>query len=961
EREASNLSFTLNLANGIRYLGAFTSSGSNASSFLSPVITPPTSVTNRTSLSLSNKILSADGTVTMEFEAAIYDKYTLNGLENSGSKIMEDTLLLSTFSLTGSLFSYYLEFSIKTSSIIINHSCSSSYTDVNSLNEYILTYIISEYSGISDAVFTFSIPNGMSYTSSTLPPSSVTTVDLNTIITYTLSSLAENSENFIKVYTTTNNEYALLANEVGPKYVYSTDIFKTSFNFTGTVISSSETLSLSSLVSIICEPPILTTNIVAYLDSNSNIKSYEAAATGDYIRFNLHYNATTITAKQKDVLIFDYPPFNLLVSTVKNIEITGDFPSTGTYVTLPDNGTKILVGDLDGGVAFEFKFDLLVSPEFNDGFLYNLAKCSLVNSNNESYSTRDSSSLNFGIPHIHINNTVPSSTCIKYNDEINYTITVSNIGGDDQNILVDAFNLDLISTIPSLFTFNNLSYSTTLGSTINYSISNNILNVSIPKLPPNEVITITNNLAITTVPILGKEYDLNVSISNGTSQESLDSYAYSFNEYPLDDVLTLTTCNPTLSKTYVNSTVTLSEEFSVLITVTFPKGSLCYNAKIKDSLNSTNSTNVHDVLLNGNPITPIIFTNNFNLPLGDVIDSSMHDITYTLSYKDKIISANLVNYQKTSTVPISVEWSDVLYEPENHSKSLNSTLLIVAPGIKVDKLQSNITENFNPSTHPIFANNLDTLSYSLVISNIGKSSAYNVNLIDILPSYLTFVDSNLNGDFDASLNKYSLNIPEIPKDSTVTATINSTLNKTLPSNGITNVASTTYNYLATPSSYTSETWSNSVITYPEAALNIAKKYQRNLTLLGEFTKNTIKCSSSNIIEYKLILSNNTSKPMINVNITDIFPSKFNFYDNNSFPSGNISINSNIISITIPSILPNSELTFIYRVSLLASFVGLESSIATGTFNYSDNVTLFNFSTNPLLVKLSDPGRGFLYY
>ncbi|MGL4911758.1 MAG: hypothetical protein ACRC3Y_04925, partial [Romboutsia sp.] len=943
------------------YLGAFSSTGSNASSFTNPIIATPTSVTNITSLSLNNKTLSASGIVTLSFQAAIYDKYTLNGIENSGSLIEENAMLLSTFNLTGSLSSYYTEFSIQSSSVLINHSCSSIYTDVNSVNEYILTYVISEYSSVSDAVFTFSIPNGMSYTSSTLTPNSTTTVDLNTILTFNFSSLLQNSEGFIKVYTTTNNEYALLANEVGPKYVYSTDIFTTAFICNGSIVSSTENTFLSSVVSITCEPPLLTTDVVAYLNSDSSIKAYEAAATGDYIRFNLHYNANTVSAKQKDVLIFDYPPFNLSVLTVKNIQITGDFPSSGTYVTIPDNGTKILVGDLDGGVEFEFKFDLLVGPEFNDGFLYNLAKCSLVNSQNQSYSTRDSSLLNFGIPHIHLANFAPSSKCLKYTDSISYEIIISNDSVDDTNILVDGFNLKVLSTIPSLFTFNNLNLSSSLGSTISYNITNNILNISIPKLPPYEVLTITNNLTIDTVPILGMSYDLLLSCSNGTSQQSLDSYIYSFNEFPLNNVLTLTSCNPTITKTYVNSTVRLLEEFSVFITVTFPIGCLCYNAKIKDSLNSTNSSNVHDIYLNGTPTIPVISTNNFNLPLGDIIDSSLNTVSYTLTYKDKIVSADLVNYQKSSTVVTSIDWSDVLYAPETYANSLNSTLLIVAPGVTLNKFQSNPTEGFNLSKFPIFSNYLDTITYSIVVSNIGKSSAYNVNVVDTLPSYLTFINSNFAGSFDNTSNEYSLNLTELSKNSTLTVTINSFLNQTVPSLGISNIAYSKYSNLDTSNTLTTETLSNIVIAYPESSMEILSKYQRNLTTDGIFTTNMIKCSSTNIVEYKLIISNTTNKELQNIHITDIFSSKFNFYDSDTLPLGTFSVNNNILSISIPSLAPNTTINFIYRIILLSPFVGIESSVATGEFNYADDISIFEFSSSPLLIKLSNPGRGFLYY
>ncbi|WDC85421.1 hypothetical protein PL321_08855 [Caloramator sp. mosi_1] len=88
-RESSNITLIDNLPNGIRYLGNITASGPNSSSFLNPNVSVPSpspGCKNYTVIDWGSKTLSAGSTNTINFDVAIWDKYTLSCTENSGQK-----------------------------------------------------------------------------------------------------------------------------------------------------------------------------------------------------------------------------------------------------------------------------------------------------------------------------------------------------------------------------------------------------------------------------------------------------------------------------------------------------------------------------------------------------------------------------------------------------------------------------------------------------------------------------------------------------------------------------------------------------------------------------------------------------------------------------------------------------------------------------------------------------------
>ncbi|WP_297637638.1 hypothetical protein, partial [uncultured Clostridium sp.] len=962
--ESSNISFILNLANGIRYIGGWTASGSNSSSFNSPVLINPTATNNFVSLTLTNKTLSAGGLVTITFQAAIWDKYTINGIQNSGGLIPSDVDLTTSINLSGNLTSFSTQFAIKAESFVLTYSCANSFTDVFMDNEFIISYSASAYTDIYDASILFNIPDGMSYktNSSTITPTTI--IDLTTLtqVVWNFDTIPANSDNIMSLITTTDQTYTLISPETIPSYVYSTDTFYTEIDFSYYTVETGMQFSDSASDTLMCEPPILSTTIVSYLYGDDTVKPYDRAAVGDYVRIGLAYDASFINAKQ-NVTLFDFPPYNLDVTSVKNITVSGDFPPSGGYTPIPDNGARINVGELNGNSAFQIKFDLLVGELADDGFIYNLAKGSLINSQNLTYALMDSSAIDFGTPHLQISQTPTNETCLKLGKPVIYTLTISNSSTNPVHFLTDGFNINVLATIPSIFTIDSTTISAP--NTIeysNFSSNNNVYSMDIGQLPPYSTLTVTGNLSVNTTPIMSKDYPTNGSLSNGTSQSNPSSFKYTHNEFPLSSKVDLYGCSPSIYKTFIPDTVKVADPFSIYLAVTFPSGCLAYNTKIKDSLISTDSSNISNIRLNGNPASPSISTNNLILPLADVTNTATGTVNYLLTYNDKAITVDdPANYIETFNTNCSTDWSEILYFPEAYSKNYSSNLNVLLPGLTMVKSQSNVTESIAYDTEPIFGERNDLINYKLSITNIGTSPAYQINLVDTLPHSLEYLSDNSNGSYNHLTNAVNITVPSIAANETTDVIINTRLKLDPPPSGALNRSYVGFKQNDISSLKTVTTISNSTLIYDSLDEHILSKYQRNLTTGEHFTQSSTRCFNSQVLEYQLVISNKTNSDFINLNIEDTFPNKFTFISHDTFTEGSLSLSSNVLTISVPTLRANSSATLTYRVQLNSQSVSLESSQATGTFEFAANPNIYTATSNTLYVNLSEVGRGFLFY
>lgn len=956
-RDTSNISLIINLPNGFRYIGVWSTSGTDAVNFNNPLITNVSQSQNYVKINLNNKTLSMNSSTTLTFQVAIWNNYTLNGIENSGATILDGDALSTSITVTGNNELYQTSFDVTALNLVILQTTETEITDVSVLNEYTLNYSTSEYHIISNAIFTFIIPDGMSYVSgsSTVTPTNIETIDNTTVLTWDVNSIAENTDQIIKLYSLTNATYSSGGS------VFSTDKFITYFNAEYISPDSSDIFTDSTFVIMNIIAPIISTNVEGYYYSDLVQKSFDVAAIQDYVKFSISYDASNLVATQHQVTLYDYPPYNLSAANVTNIQVSGDFPPGTSYYPMPDNGAKIPLGDLAGGTQFQITFYLPVTEGLQDSMIYNLAKCVLYDSNSISTALRDSSLVYFGIPHLSIEGILNNINCLSLEKTFTYDITVANIADQNANYIVDAYNIDFTASIPSILQIVGEPTITGATSHGNLTIVNNNYSMDIYELEPGALMTISTQVVVNELPIFGKEYSFTTAITNGTSQASPDSYHYTYNEYPLDNTQKINGCIPTITKVYIPSTVKLYEEYLSTVTIVFPAGCLGYNTKIKDSLVTTNSSNLKNVTLNGQPATYSLSTNNITVPVEPILDTTDGPVTYVFQYNDKVLTATPINYEQNRTTTASIDWSEELNIPETHQEVTTATIKIVVPGIIPTLYQNNSTLGYSYDKTPINGRDNDLINYKINLINVGKSAGYYVNIYDSIPINLTYLSNNIGGTYNTTSRMFSGNIPTLDINESVDVIIQCKISNDDSLLIAQNSSSIDYkpNDIIEPVIITAS--SNTTYLYSSNLINCITKYQRNSTIDEEFTTSTIRCFNGQNIQYKGIIFNPLNTTMTNIVIEDTFPIQFTFVSHDPFIGGNISVLDNIVTITVPSLPPNSSLQYIYTLKLESNLLSLESSSASMDYTFTGANNTFTITSNTLYVKLSDLGKGFKFY
>lgn len=953
-RDSSNISFNLNLANGLRYIGTWECTGTDSLNFLNPIVYSVTESQDYVQIAINNETLSQGSDTIITFQVAIWDNLTYLGVENSGSLIINGQELINSITVTGNSTSFYWEYDIEALDLNLIETCSIQVTDVNVINEYTFYYEVTAYTSLYNVLLTYIIPDGMSYNlgSSSIQYTSFTiNSDGTTTIQWNLGLLNASYSSSITLSTTTNSTYST------GNYVYSTDNLTDSLTIAAVDPITQNNISLNTYISLYVEAPSITTNVLGYFYSDLTQKTIDVAAVQDYVEFIIIYDATNLVAKQKNITLFDYPPLNISTANAVNINTTGDFPEGATYTLMPDNGASVQLGNLDGGTYLTISFYLPVTAEINNGMIYNLAKCSFINTNNIASSLRDNSIVYYGNPYLTVNNTISPSNCVSLNNEFFLEVVLNNLNVQQPTYTADAFNLQYTTTIPAAYTLIGTPVVTGTGQYGTLTVNNNILSLTVSELSPSDTITIQSNLQVSTLPIMGNEYPIVSSLTNGTSQASTTSYAYTDNYYPLSDTSPLTGCIPSITKVYNPSTVKLGDDYTITITVIFPKGCIAYNSKILDLLTSTDSSNITNVTLNGITSTYSISNNNIVVELNDILDTTSNSIEYILKYSNKTLTANASDYEDTLSTNSKVEWSNSLTSPESHSNSASADLNIVVPGIAILKKQQNITTQSVYDSNPLVCSGNDLINYKLDISNIGKSMAYNVIVTDTIPKSLRFKSVNIpTSTFNYSNKLLTVNLGSINplenKELIIEAQVLDDNHILVASNN----ASASFKANSTlPNNYGEET-SNSTIIYNNS-ISI-KKLQRNLTNNEAFTSGDVRCFSGQSVQYQLIITNPYNIPLTNVMISDTFPNMLQFVSFNPFSFGTFTVTNNIVHVLIPSIAANTTINYIYTVKLNSDVLRRDSSNAIIIYNLANSLNSFTRKSNTTYLFSTGLGRGF---
>lgn len=947
--ENSTINLNINLANGLRYIGNYQSSGTDANLFASPNITN-VGAQNFVSLNFNNISLSVASITNINFDCAIWDKLTQNGVANSGSLISQGQVLTSSAVATSSNFSYTSSISTSATLLKVTKTLNSIYTDWYFINSFTIYYELSAYSNLNDIIMIDTIPNGMLFKESSLTPTSIiSNTDGTTSISWNMGNLELSTIGTITFTTTTQSEY------VDSSPIYSGDTFVDSllYGFQDPYTSSSLTETINNTLYI--NTPIINKTTINYYYEDLTIKTYSTATQNDFVEFTITYDASEISAIQHNVKFYDYPPLNMILQSFPVYTTTGSFPTSVTTSLITDNGFLIELGDLIGGTYFDITFKIQVTSQINSSTLLNLGKINIINSTNDSISCPSSSNINFGIPNLFFSDSINNTACLSLSNSYTYNLTIQNSPVDNGSYICDGFNLEYQIVIPSIFSINSANISGT-ASYNPLTSSNNTITINITKLLISQSITLTLNVAVTQTPIASSSYKLNSSCTFGTIQQSPTSNLYT--NSPALFSTQLYSCQVSIIKSFSLTDVNLNQSYIVTNIITIPTGTKLYNLSLNDELISTNIDSISSVSINNNIASYITENSLIIISIDSSCDASLSQITYVITYNTKITQITAINFEQNFTTNSSAIWQD--FSSNNFSISTSALLKVVVPFLTIQKYQRNYTKNQSFTQSDIMADLGDYIFYKLQITNTGKAPSYTIVITDILNSNLEFISLLVgSGSFNSSTNTLTINSNNLSAGYYTeflleTRVINS-------SNNIiaTNIATTNYKTDLSQSSYYDTQNSNSLSTLT----NILKieKFQRNSSTDELFTSDSISVIKGQTFQFKISITNISSVVVNNLVIKDNFPLISSFLNFEDFNHGTTNVISNLVIANVTQLLPNQTIELIYNLGLSADILEKVPTFFNISFKIPSSPTLFNLNSNIIYTDLSSLGKGFTIY
>lgn len=953
-RESSLVDLKIDLANGIRYVGNWLATGDDATEFITPNIVLPSIGQNFTSISALNVELKAGSSNEISFDAAIWDKLTVNGVENSGGEILQGDILQSSVSLFSQGLYQYAYLSLEALILFFTKTLLSPLTDWNVVNHFSINYIVSPYIGINSFYLTNLIPDGMSFSeSSPAVDSLIDNGDGTTSITWNIGTLASNSSGTINFSLLTNSTYFDGSN------ISSTDVFQSTLtgHFIHPILGSILTDSLTKTLNV--PAPSLTKSLVGYYDQNLVAKTISCATVGDFIKFKIIYDSTNIVAIQKEVLLYDYPPLNMVMSSIPTYSTTGDFPINATLELIADNGLLVNLGDIAGNTYFEIELTIEVTQETLSKTANNLAKISLIDKNSVSTSIRSQTSINFGKPNLEYSHLLTGPNCLSLNNTYSYQLELKNLSSTSYPNICEAFNLLSETTIPSIFTITNIIVSSNSADINPYTITNNNIIFEINKLPTEETITIEVHLSTTTLPILGEVYKIENSLDPGTSQSTTNSFEYT--GLPVLLSKNINVCASTIEKSFSAPIISTGEIFTTEIIFSIPKGVLAYNVVLSDESIPLNTQNINNILINGILATNTSINNNsLIIPLTEILDTSIATVQYTITYENIIYNFSSPNYEELFTKTATVSWTNDINSSKTYNNTSASDLTILSPELKLDKYQRNYTKSNLFTKNTLSADDNDIILYKLRLENIGKASAYNIKITDIIDPDLTFVRIIVGtGTFDISTNTLTINSTTLAAGYYIEFLFETKVNNTSQTEIAINSANVAYTVSQSQTDIYDSNTSNEITILENIFL--IEKEQKNITLETVFSKDSLSVTKDQIFQYKVTLQNFNITPLTNIIITDTFPTDIEFLGFEPFSNGTLSVTNNVITANINSLNLDGTISFTYNLKLSTNTLKRSSSYANIEFSTPTDTKSFALTSNIIQTNFSALGRGFSIY
>ncbi|QZY55916.1 isopeptide-forming domain-containing fimbrial protein [Crassaminicella profunda] len=769
-REPSVVTLVDNLPNGVRYLGGLSVTGPDAGSLSSPTIITPSGPGSQDFVTLDwgSVTLSSNAVNIITFNAAIWDNYTVNGIENSGVRIPHRTPLENIATLNG--LSGPVEGHVKTNAMdaTINKSINKSITDVGEINTYTLTYRINQYDDVGSFVITDIIGDGQRYNigSASIVPNSVTVnLDGTTILIWNLGIRTTGTTGTITFRTTVNPNYST-TNPVAAGDTLLNDV-----DIDGTNQTTSTPTPDRSSASTSIKKPNIKKEILNYYYKDGTLKAINVAAPKDLVEFRITYSSNGIQASQRNIEIDEYAPSNMgPLSASLPVVYSSTFPGTFSPFTVTPNGLRWSLGTIPGNSTWIATFKVPVKDIEFVGSRNNLAKLAGENTLGFAYSDRDQVAVNFGKPNIKFRKTVngPNKNAIKIGETYTYSITVSN-PQNARGTVVDAFEMDLTDVIPNDLIYNGNYSVTGTGSYTTPVFSGQNVSMTIKKLAPDESITLNFQVTVDSTIASGETFRNNAVLQRPYSQPDR-SYQYKGSSFKAR--ATLKAEGIKLTKLISPTFAKIGDVVSYIIQATVPLGTKAYDIELIDKFpNATQLFIVGSATVDGSFVTPSVASGVITFPEIDVVDATTKEVMITYAFNVRITGGTHVPpYIENQINRATIKWDFEEGKPAVPVIT-TATLQVRTPHLRGLKQQRNATTGGNFRTQRLNYEVGDVIEYLISITNDGAERAFDSVIVDVLDPLLSFNTGSIsttNGSANESGGTIIWSIPVLEVGETAT-------------------------------------------------------------------------------------------------------------------------------------------------------------------------------------------------
>ncbi len=504
----------------------------------------------------------------------------------------------------------------------------------------------------------------------------------------------------------------------------------------------------------------------------------------------------------------------------------------------------------------------------------------------------------------------------------NVTWIIPNIPKHDSanvTVVVTALTAGNFTNVASVFSDENKT--PVNDSTDNITVSPDV-RLSMIKVADTDVVKVGENVTFTiTVTNNGKSNATDVVISDiipdafeyvsgGVYDADLDTVIWTIDELAAGNSTSVTlTLTAKLAGNYSNVASVSSNENKTQINAS--SENITINSDVR--LNMTKSADVTSVVVGNNVTFTIVVTNNgksnaTNVVISDVLneaflwksggsyDKSSRNVTWTIG---NIAAGQSATVTLVATAMTAGNYTNVAFvnSDENRTKvNASSENVTIIPNVEL-----NLTKEANASEVKVG----DNITFTIVITNNGKSDASNVTVSDVLGSEFGYVSST-GGVYDNATRKVTWNIDKIEAGNStkvtvvVTALTDGKFNNTV-------VAKSKENGTEVNAS------SDNVTIVPYVKLDIVKDSNASYVKVGEY------------IEFTITVTNNGKSNATNVRIEDKLEDAFG-YNSSSEHSGRV---GNLVYWEIANITAGESV----KVSVVVN--------ATKEGTYTNNATVIS--------------------